>query len=76
MNRIAIVASHAHTYLLGVRDGWQQPHSLAWSTNVDHLGDAAVETLDRGINLGQFLRAGVNSESFRRGYPILFGGTR
>lgn len=60
---------HLRAWLLGVRDGWQQPHDLGWSTNVDHLfgptdqwGEDPHESLDAGINLGQWLRAPLNHQ--------------
>ena len=49
-------------WMLGIRDGWEQPHDLSTSTNVDYLlgeghDDLTVhDALDRGINLGQILR--------------------
>jgi hypothetical protein len=56
-------------FLLGVGDGWRQPHALGSSTNVDHLagpGDhgQTQEALDRGINLGQRLRSPLRHERF------------
>jgi hypothetical protein len=54
-------------WTLGIRDGWNQPIVLSTSTNVDHLGDVQ-ESLDRGINLGQLLRAGHRSQAARLGY--------
>lgn len=63
--------SHAHALILGIRDGWHQPTDLCWSTNVDHLetdkGDVH-DTLDKGINLGQLLRAGTSSQTWEEGY--------
>lgn len=54
-------------WLLGIGDGWRQPYDLSTSTNVAHLeredaqGDAQ-ESLDRGINLGQWLRSPLNHQ--------------
>lgn len=68
-------------FLIGVVDGWEQPHAIDYSRNVDHLckHDCAKKCghnwQDRGINVGQFLRAGFRSESWRlRYWP--FGGVR
>lgn len=53
----------AHTlraFAYGVRDGWQQPHEVSISRNVEHLDDGTgtvYDDQDRGINLGQMLRA-------------------
>lgn len=74
MNRPVLNKVRAFGY--GIIDGWQQPSELNSSRNVDHLcsddTDSTIfETLDQGINLGQFLRAGFRSESWLRGYPIL-----
>lgn len=58
-------------FMLGIRDGWSQPVGLSSSYNVDHLDDgkAAVhEWLDRGINIGQILRAGRKSEAWQERY--------
>jgi len=51
-------------WLLGIRDGWQQPHDLSTSINIDHLANHtdAYESLDAGINLGQWLRSPLNHE--------------
>lgn len=63
---------HVKAWMLGIRDGWQQPHDLSTSTNVDHLDTArdglVQESLDSGINLGQWLRAGHRSQAAREGY--------
>lgn len=53
---------HLTAWRLGFRDGWQQPYDLGVSTNVDHLADdndsdPIYESLDRGINAGQWLRS-------------------
>lgn len=55
---------HLTAWLLGIRDGWQQPRSLSTSTNVDHLGGDYLtqESLDCGINLGQWLRSPLHHE--------------
>lgn len=58
-------------FLLGVRDGWREPHDLSTSTNVEHLDDEygmGQEWLDRGINIGQALRAGHRSQSWQEGF--------
>ena len=57
-------------WALGIRDGWQQPLDLSTSANVEHLfgrkgEDGALEAQDRGINLGQLLRAGRKSQAAR-----------
>lgn len=56
-------------WALGVRDGWRQPLDLSTSTNVDHLNDDHLndvqDSQDRGINLGQLLRAGHRSQAAR-----------
>lgn len=66
------VIARLKAYVLGIRDGWEQPYNLSTSANVEHLGGWEVQnTLDAGINLGQFLRAGVRSQSFTEyGYPF------
>ena len=51
-----IAVPHIKAFVLGVGDGWRQPHELRTSTNVDHLGDVQ-ESLDRGICWGQVLRS-------------------
>jgi hypothetical protein len=54
-------AAHLRAYVLGFRDGFNQPHDLSSSTNVEHLlgdeGEAVQESLDAGINLGQWVRS-------------------
>lgn len=58
-------------FVLGFRDGWSQPTDLGSSYNVDHLDDgrgSAFEWLDRGINMGQFARAGRGSQSWEGRY--------
>lgn len=61
------------TFWIGFRDGWAQPWELVWSRNIEHLTDedyplpAALEVLDRGINLGQSLRGGHRSQADREG---------
>lgn len=63
-------------FVLGVKDGWNQPFELTSSFNVDHLvddddfGDSVYESLDRGINFGQFIRAGRASQAWTEGYSI------
>lgn len=72
--RRAIARIRAFCY--GLRDGWEQPHEVNSSRNLDHLYDtypgAAEDDLldieDRGINVGQFLRAGRRAESYVNGY--------
>lgn len=54
-------------WVLGIRDGWAQPLDLSTSRNTDHLG-CVQESQDRGINLGQMLRAGRRSQAWREGY--------
>jgi len=59
------IRGHFRAWLLGVRDGWAQPFELSTSFNVDHLetGDGQVcESLDRGINAGQWLRSPFNHQ--------------
>jgi len=56
-------------YMYGVRDGFHQPYDLGMSFNVDHLSTGKNNPYgaqDRGINLGQFLRAGRHSEAYTR----------
>lgn len=63
--KVTPLRGHAKAWLLGVRDGWRQPHDLSSSINVDHLdsGDGmAQESLDRGANLGQWLRSPLNHQ--------------
>lgn len=63
---------HVRAWLLGIRDGWNQPRFVSTSANVDHLyrddveGDPQ-ESLDRGINLGQWLRSPLNHEQQEEG---------
>lgn len=55
-------------FLLGIRDGWQQPHEVNYSANVEHLDTGrrdVYEAQDAGINVGQILRAGRRSEAWR-----------
>jgi hypothetical protein len=56
----------ARAYLLGIRDGWEQPFSICLSANVEHLdrhpGVDVYDWQDRGVNMGQVLRAGRRSE--------------
>ena len=62
-------------FWLGVRDGFTQPYEVSSSPNVEYLDNGVnevYETLDRGINVGQFIRAGFRSEAWLMGYPILF----
>lgn len=62
------IGSRARVFWSGVRDGFRQPHDLTWSTNVDHVQGVRwdpQEVLDGGINVGQFLRSGFRSQSWR-----------
>jgi hypothetical protein len=65
-------------FLLGINDGWHQPHHLSTSRNVEHLAnqggtDDVYNTQDMGINIGQLLRAGTKSEAWRLNYWPLPG---
>jgi hypothetical protein len=58
---------HLRAWGLGVRDGWAQPHDLSTSTNIDHmLSDSlkgeVYDSLDAGINAGQWLRSPLNHQ--------------
>ena len=73
----------ARAFLYGLRDGWEQPYVVNSSRNLDHLYDTypgsaeddLLDVEDRGINVGQFLRAGRRSESYEQGYwPFKRGG--
>lgn len=66
-------------FFVGLGDGWRQPRYLNTSTNVDHLAKvvrpsfedwdhSVYDYLDRGINIGQFLRAGRKSQAWQEGY--------
>lgn len=47
-------------WLLGIRDGWEQPRELSTSLNVEHLDDGegwVYDSHDAGINLGQWIRS-------------------
>jgi hypothetical protein len=59
-----ISRAHVTAYLLGIRDGWRQPYQLDYSTHVEHLSDDFMvqDTLDAGINLGQWLRSPLNHQ--------------
>lgn len=65
-------------FLYGVRDGWDEPYHLSTSRNMDHLlelggDDRVYNTQDRGINVGQLVRAGRNSEAWQLNYwPVSF----
>lgn len=66
--------AQATALALGVQDGWQQPHHVDWSTNLDHLADSCDqhhlhEIQDFGINLGQFARAQFRSEAWTQAMP-------
>lgn len=57
--------NHLKAWVLGIRDGWAQPHDLSSSTNVDHLwvsGSDVQYSLDAGANLGQWLRSPLNHQ--------------
>lgn len=64
----------------GLQDGWQQPYELSSNRNTDHLGGWQIrEVGDRGINVGQLVRAGVRSQVWReRMWPVAWvkGGER
>lgn len=45
----------------GVRDGWEQPHELTSGITWDDDQDRN-EAYDRGVNLGQFVRAPRNHQ--------------
>lgn len=67
-------------FAYGVNDGWHQPTYLSTSWNLDHLpgtGDDLYNWQDRGINVGQFIRAGFKSEAWKLGYwPFGWKGTK
>lgn len=72
MYRANSLRAQATALALGLRDGWQQPHEIGWSWNVEHLADASpdvFEIQDLGINLGQFARAQFESEAWTQGFP-------
>lgn len=59
--------------IIGLRDGWRQPHQLNWSTNLEYLGDpehfARIQDLQDGaISVGQLARAGTSSQAWEEGY--------
>lgn len=63
-----VPSRYAQAYLLGVLDGFAQPYFLTSSYNVDEFYDEddkldIQEIQDRGISLGQFLRAGYKSQA-------------
>lgn len=52
-------------FAYGVRDGWRQPYEVSISYNVEHLDDGrglVYNDQDRGINIGQRLRAPIHHE--------------
>jgi hypothetical protein len=56
---------HLRAYSLGMRDGWQQPHRLATSLNIEHLPGydyLMQDSFDAGINLGQWLRSPLSHQ--------------
>jgi hypothetical protein len=65
-------------FFYGIPDGWNQPYYLNTSRNVDHLfsgSDDVYGALDAGINVGQLLRAGSNSQAWQEGYwPVSWNG--
>lgn len=58
--------AHLTAWWHGIMDGWNQPYELSTSWNVEHLTpvwDGMVqESLDCGINLGQWLRSPLHHE--------------
>lgn len=53
---------------LGLVDGFQQPHEVGSSWNLDHLLDVlpdAYNVHDGALSVGQFVRAGFGSEAWR-----------
>lgn len=68
------LSKKVRVFLLGLKDGWMQPHELNTSTNVDHLsttplsGGELQNCLDWGVNWGQLLRAGKASQALQEGY--------
>lgn len=63
----ALRLRYLRAYVLGIRDGWNQPFEVSTSYNVDHLYRAGDKkdvhnTHDAGINLGQWLRSPFNHE--------------
>lgn len=57
--------AHLTAWMLGIRDGWSQPYDLSTSTNTEHLwtvDDSPQDSLDAGINLGQWLRSPLNHQ--------------
>ena len=65
----------------GLKDGWRQPYELSTSSNMLYLVNQVfgsdewveqawilLEAVDKGASIGQFLRAGTKSESWREGY--------
>lgn len=70
MRRVLALAA---AFLHGVRDGWQQPHYLSTSRNMEHLEvfgktSEVYNTQDGGINIGQLLHAGTKSQAWAEGY--------
>lgn len=63
-------------FLYGVADGFRQPYEASVTRNVWHLIDAGGSeddifgAQDRGVSVGQFFRAGRDSEAARKGFPI------
>ncbi|MBO0676818.1 hypothetical protein JRC04_05015 [Mycolicibacterium sp. S2-37] len=64
------IINNAKAFLLGFRDGWEQPEYLSTSRNVDHLyveGGDPWDWQDRGINVGQRVRAPRRYQRFEEG---------
>lgn len=59
-------------FALGFLDGWRQPIELSTSRNVGFLmgqeGDGVRDAQDRGVNVGQVVRAGRRSQAWREGW--------
>lgn len=62
------------TVMSGLRDGWRQPEELVDSTSVR---DGEQEILDMAISVGQLLRKGRGSQTWREGlWPVSVIGSR
>jgi len=74
--RTARFIAKTRAFAYGLRDGWEQPYDVGSSQNLDHLyetypgaaEDDLLDVQDKGINVGQFLRAGRKAESFENRY--------
>jgi hypothetical protein len=58
---------HLRAWARGFKEGWAQPRLLSTSTNIDHmLSDSVMhdtyDSLDAGINAGQWLRSPLNHQ--------------